>query len=103
MKNIKDNSILPFNKPIKIGARNYIGSRVTLLPGTVTPDNISIGYGSVCNKDYRNIIPENSVIAGVPAKLVKENVVRIFDFEKENRITLFFADPNNHVYYDNDI
>lgn len=103
MRNTKDNSILPFSKPIKIGARNYVCSRVTLLPGTVTPDNITIGYGSVCNKDYRNIIPENSVIAGVPAKLVKENVVRIFDFEKENRITLFFADPNNHVYYDNDI
>lgn len=100
MKNVKDNSILPFNKPIKIGARNYIGSKVSLLPGTVTPDNIVIGYGSVCNKDYRNIIPENSVIAGIPAKLVKKDTVRIFDFEKEDRITSFFAESGNDIYYD---
>lgn len=100
MKNITDNSILPFNKSIMIGARNYIGSRVTLLPGTITPNNIVIGYGSVCNKDYRNIIPENSVIAGVPAKLVKKNTVRIFDFEKEERITSFFVESANDIYYD---
>lgn len=100
MKDVKDNSILPFNRAVKIGVRNYIGSRVTLLPGTITPDNITIGYGSVCNKDYRNIIPENSIIAGVPAKLVKENIVRIFDFEKEKRITTFFAESGNDIYYD---
>lgn len=100
MKNLDDNSILPFNKPIKIGSRNYIGSKVTLLPGTVTPDNIAIGFGSVCNKDYRSTIPENSVIAGIPAKLVKKNTVRIFDFEKEAAITKYFAESNSDIYYD---
>lgn len=100
MKNVKDHSIHPFNRAVKIGSRNYIGSRVALLPGTVTPDNITVGYGSVCNRDYRNIIPENSIIAGVPAKLVKENIVRIFDSEKEERITAFFAESGSDVYYD---
>lgn len=100
MKNTKDNSILPLSRPVIIGARNYIGSKVTLLPGTITPDNIVIGYGSICNKDYRNLIPENSVIAGIPAKLVKENTVRIFDLEKEAEITSFFAESGNDIYYD---
>ena len=59
-----------------------------------------MGYGTVCNKDYRPTIPENSLIAGVPARLVKENVVRIFDFEKEAEIARYFAQTGNSVYYD---
>ena len=90
MKNLIDNSIFPYSKPILIGTRNYIGSRVALLPGTMTPDNITIGFGSVCNKDYRGIIPENSIMAGVPAKLVKKDIVRIFDFKKESVIREIF-------------
>lgn len=101
MKNVIDNSIRPYNKPVLIGARNYVGSRVTFLPGTMTPDNITIGFGSVCNKDYRGIIPEYSIIAGIPAKLVKKNMIRIFDFKKESVIRDFFLQSGEDVYYDN--
>ena len=102
MKNTIDQSISPFVKPVFIGSKNYICSRVAILPGTMTPNNITIAYGTVCNKDYRDIIPENSVIAGIPAKLVKENIVRIFDFEKEAEISRYFKETGKDVYYDTD-
>ena len=54
-------------KGIKIGANCWIGSKVTIL------DNVEIGAGSiiaagaVVNKSF----PANSIIGGVPAKLLK--------------------------------
>lgn len=102
MKDTTNGAIYPMNRPIFLGSKNYIGSRVAILPGTITPNNTTIAYGTVCNKDYRKIIPENSVIAGVPAKLVKENIVRIFDFEKEDQITQYFKETGKEVYYDTD-
>ena len=102
MKHLDNGAIYPTTRPIILGKQNYVGSRVAILPGTITPDNITIGYGTICNKDYREHIPENSVIAGVPAKLVKENVVRIFDFEKEAQIRAYFNETGESVYYDTD-
>ena len=101
IKHLADNSIYPIQQSVHVGKQNYIGSRVAILPGTTTPDNTIIGYRSVCNKDYNSIVPQNSVIAGVPAKLVKENVVCICDFEKEAKIAQYFKQTGSEIYYDN--
>jgi acetyltransferase-like isoleucine patch superfamily enzyme len=55
-------------KGIKIGRNCWIGSKVTILDGVEIGDNCIIAAGSVVNKS----IAENSVVGGVPAKVLKE-------------------------------
>ncbi len=52
---------------IKIGNNVFIGANAILLPGTTIGNNVVIGAGSIVTKD----IPDNVVIAGVPAKVIK--------------------------------
>ena len=63
------NKGLEFAKPIKIGNNVWIGGSVTILSGVTVGNNVVIGAGSVVTKD----IPDNCVVAGVPAKVIKEN------------------------------
>lgn len=53
---------------IKIGRNCWIGSKVTILDGVTIGDNCVIAAGSVVNKS----MPTNSVIGGVPARVIKE-------------------------------
>ena len=55
-------------KPIIIGDNVWIGTRVIILPGVEIGENSIIGAGSVVTKSF----PANSVIGGVPAKIIKE-------------------------------
>ncbi len=57
-----------FPKPIKIGNGVWIGSNVTILQGVTVGDNAIIGAGAVVTHD----VPENMVVAGVPAKVIRE-------------------------------
>lgn len=52
---------------IKIGKNCWIGSKVTVLDGVTVGDNCVIAAGAVITKD----MPANSVIGGVPAKVIK--------------------------------
>lgn len=54
-------------KGIIIGDNCWIGSKVTILDGTNIGSGSIIAAGAVVNKSF----PENSIIGGVPAKLIK--------------------------------
>lgn len=54
-------------KPIIIGKNVWIGANVTILGGVTIGDNSVVAAGSVVNKD----VPENTVAAGVPARVIK--------------------------------
>lgn len=58
---------LEITKPILIGNNVYIGNNVIILPGVTVGNNVVIGAGSIVTKN----IPDNSVVAGVPAKKIK--------------------------------
>lgn len=58
---------LEITKPITIGDNVYIGNNVLILPGVSIGNRVIIAAGSVITKD----IPDNSVVAGVPAKFIK--------------------------------
>lgn len=49
--------------PIRIGKRVWIGANATVLPGVTIGDGSIVAAGAVVTKD----VPENTVVAGVPA------------------------------------
>jgi len=55
---------------IHIGNHVWIGCNVTILKNTEIADNCVIAAGSV----VKGIFPPNCLIAGIPAKVVKENI-----------------------------
>ena len=71
--------VLPRSYPIKIGCHCWIGNHVLVNKGTILPDDTIVASYSLCNKDYRNMISENSVIGGIPAKKLAENKKRSND------------------------
>lgn len=52
--------------PIIIGDNVFIGMKAIIMPGVNIGDNCIIGAGSIVTKD----MPSNSIIAGVPAKVI---------------------------------
>lgn len=54
---------------LEIGDRAYIGSNVTILPSCHRiGENAIIGAGAVVTKD----VPDNTMVAGVPAQVIKK-------------------------------
>ncbi len=54
--------------PIVIGKNVWIGAHATILPGVIIGDNAVVAAGAVVTKN----VPANAVVAGVPAKIIKE-------------------------------
>jgi acetyltransferase-like isoleucine patch superfamily enzyme len=55
---------------VYIGKKCFVGSRVIILPGVKIGDEVIIAAGAVVTKD----IPSNCIAAGVPAKIIKQNI-----------------------------
>jgi serine acetyltransferase len=60
---------LPVNRPVTIGAGSWLGAGVIVLPGARIGRNVVIAAGSV----VRGEVPDHCVVAGVPAKIVREH------------------------------
>ena len=57
-------------KPILIGSHVWIGSRAMILKGVTIGSGSIVAYGALVNRD----VPENTLVAGVPAKVIKKDV-----------------------------
>lgn len=55
-------------KGVKIGKNVWVGARVTILDGVTIGDNAIIGAHSFVRED----VPSDTVVAGVPAKIIKK-------------------------------
>lgn len=60
----------PKTAPITIGNHVWIGMNVTILKGTEIGDNCVVAAGSVLSGVY----PPNSLIGGIPGKIIRENI-----------------------------
>lgn len=57
-------------KPVIIGDHVWIGTRAIIMKGVTIGDGAVIAAGAVVTKD----VPANTIVAGVPAKVIRENV-----------------------------
>jgi serine acetyltransferase len=55
-------------RPIVIGSHSWLASRVTVLPGVTIGESAVVAAGAVVTKD----VPPNTMVAGVPARVVRE-------------------------------
>ncbi|GGH25170.1 nodulation protein L [Dyadobacter endophyticus] len=58
-------------RPVRIRRNAWIGAGATILPGVTVGENAVVAAGAVVSRD----VPPNTVVAGVPAKVVKERLV----------------------------
>ena len=88
--NIKTREIKPNYASIYIGENNWIGGWCVVKKGTRTPmGTIIAGPYSMVSKNYIGKIPECSIIAGSPAKLLVDGMRRVNNVESDRII-------NNH-------
>lgn len=53
--------------PITIGNNVHVGTGAVIMPGVKIGNNVIVGVNAVVTKD----IPDNSVVAGVPARIIR--------------------------------
>src|SRR5215831_6370016 len=58
----------PVNAPVRIGSGTWLGTGVIVLPGSVIGRNVVVAAGAV----VRGVIGDRCVVAGVPARVVKD-------------------------------
>lgn len=64
------NDSKPLTQPVSIGKHVWVGDRATILKGVTIGEGAIIASGTVVVKD----VPPRSLCAGVPGKIIKNNV-----------------------------
>lgn len=60
---------IPVNRAVAIGSGSWLGAGAIVLPGSRIGRNVVVAAGSV----VRGEVPDRCVVAGVPAKIVREH------------------------------
>lgn len=93
--------IRPKNVPVILGKNNWVGNRTSVMKGCVTPDNCIVASNSLLNRNYGD--EKYIVIAGSPAKIVKNNIERVYSGEKECFLDDYFFMNNVEFYREENV
>ena len=80
------NQVFRAEGEIVIGEYNWILSKCTINKGAKTPNNCIVVSGTLLNKDYSQTMSEYSLIGGMPVKLIKNNVSRVWNGKTEQSL-----------------
>lgn len=69
---IKSNKRLTKKGNIRIGDKVWIANNCSIMKNAIIPSNIIVASHSLVNKEMN--VPENSLIAGIPATIKRENL-----------------------------
>lgn len=67
----KNNNCINKSEELVIGNNVWIGARAFILKNSIIEDGCIVGANSTITKSFKN---QNSIIAGTPAKVIKENI-----------------------------
>lgn len=82
--------------PITIGKKVWLPWRVFVMPGVTIGDGVVVGADSMINKD----MPAHSLVAGSPAKVIKENFpAPLSDADKMSQALEMFSEFKAHLTY----
>ena len=87
----KTNKVINYGKDIIIEDNVWIAQNVTVLKGVNIAKNSVIGVGSVVTKDCNN---QNSIYAGIPAKMIKTNIAWLRECPQKQPQTLVAVESN---------
>ena len=80
--------------PIHIGKKVWLPWRVFVMPGVSIGDGVVVGADSMINKD----IPAHCLVAGSPAKIIKENIPQqLTEEDKKEIINDIFKEFIQHL------
>lgn len=82
IESVEDGTTQPLTRPVHLGKHVWIGNRTTITAGTIIPDETIVASHSLVNKDFSEVGP-NCLIAGIPAKVVKKGIRRIYDWDTQ--------------------
>ena len=95
------NQVSSISYPVIIGDYCWIGNRTTIMPRTLLPNRVIVASNSLLIKNYVEMgIKEYTMIGGSPAKLIKENVFRIYKKENEDKIKKYFKNNPRSLFYE---
>lgn len=78
-------------KPIIIGRCCWICNSTTITSGANIPDYTIVASNSLVNKALKNI-PENSIVGGIPAKLISTGYRKVFNSRIEKSVHEYLAE-----------
>lgn len=87
--------------PISIGNYCWICNSTTITGGTAIPNKIIVASNSLVGKNYMTI-PEESIIGGIPAKLISTGFRRVENMNLEKIIHKYFLDNPEAKFYELD-
>lgn len=85
------------NKSVVIGKYCWICNSSSVLPGAVIPDYSIVSSYSIVNKDISSW-GNHIIVGGIPIKLLKTSVTRIFNKDFELRLCEFFSQGEKDYY-----
>lgn len=90
-RNINTGEIFDCSKKIEIGSFCWVGNRTNIMKGSILPEHTIVASNSLVNKDYCQMASSPIMIGGIPAKLLSQGMVRVYDEDLTNKLMSFFG------------
>lgn len=94
---LNEGTIPDIDRPVTIGKYCWVCNTSTINPGTILPDHTIVASNSVVNKDFSSLEPY-SLIGGIPAKFLKQGLIRVWDDDITAGITEFYRQHPDEMY-----
>lgn len=89
MADLNTRTIKPRTAPVIIGSGCWVCQSTAVSAGAVIPDNCIVASHSMVNKDFSSY-KHGGIIGGIPAKMLREGIVRVFNSSIENEIWKYY-------------
>lgn len=94
--NLNDNSIKNYRRKIHIGNHCWVCSSTTVSGDAFIPDYTVVASNSLVNRNFADLRPY-SLIGGIPAKFIKNGIIRIDNGDLEIQLSLLHRKNSDEI------